>query len=170
MRAPGRFGILGGMTMNRNRLMLGIGVALLVGVLATVWYGGLPAGFTEWLVLLVPPAMLTWWWFQPVRRGWRKTAVLTGFLMPTVPAWAFVAYASNYFGDTSGLATWIFLMLYGIPSVVVGLILAAIGYAKSRPPPSKHETCANCGYSLRGLPSARCPECGQRSSANSASR
>jgi hypothetical protein len=50
-------------------------------------------------------------------------------------------------------------------SLLLGVLCVAKGGQLARPKQfrvsrMRRETCSHCGYSLRGLPSAWCPECG----------
>jgi len=53
-----------------------------------------------------------------------------------------------------------FPLLYVLP--LVGAVAAYHMIRRHVPPISGETHCGNCGYVLRGLSEARCPECGRR--------
>ena len=97
----------------------------------------------------------------------RKTkAAWIGFLVPVVPAWGIVLYVfaepgvffdSGWFGR--GAATSMAVMFVGIPSILLGGVIAAVAFAITKNDPLK---CVGCGYSLVGLENDKCPECGKK--------
>ncbi len=91
-------------------------------------------------------------------------AALFGFYSPVVPGCGFVMLAylkcvlsgpDDWRGFDTSLATWV----AGGPSILLGLLIAlwlAVA-TRNEPDPQK---CDKCGYSLVGLTSDECPECG----------
>ncbi len=118
------------------------------------------------ILMLVTP-MIPWCLWP--KRGTRSRAALTGY------RWGFTPLAIL----PLGLILWMLMLFFLEPgaaivaaigafygfigvwiSAVVGVIAAIVCGVRHKSPSSAK--CENCGYLLRGLPTDRCPECGQR--------
>ena len=102
----------------------------------------------------------------------RKTkAAWIGFLVPVVTGWGMVLYVFVTGKPIGGgdlgcmmmcrtMLTVIAVVFAGGPSLLIGGVIAAIAYActKNKDPLK----CFGCGYSLIGLTSGECPECGKK--------
>ena len=93
----------------------------------------------------------------------KAIAFLIGFLAPVILAWGLVVYAYVYCHSNGhemrGLSTWMATLYVGWPSIPVGLVIGSVAASLTRSKPGPLE-CGKCGYSLVGLTSHRCPECG----------
>ena len=86
-------------------------------------------------------------------------AAWIGFLVPVVPAWGILLYQDIFVQrGWIGLA----VMAIGIPSILLGVLFAAIASACTKNKERDPLKCAGCGYSLVGLESDKCPECGKK--------
>ncbi len=93
----------------------------------------------------------------------RGKAAWIGFLVPVVPGqgsvlWAIYACLTAG-SEYAGLTTMMFMLYFGGPSILLGGVIAAIAFACTKNDPLK---CVGCGYSLVGLESGECPECGKK--------
>ena len=83
-----------------------------------------------------------------------------GFFVPVVPAWGIVLYSFAAPVDPASpggqaLVTFLTVMYFGGPSVLLGGVIGAIAFACTKlKDPLK---CVGCGYSLVGLGSGKCP-------------
>ncbi len=93
----------------------------------------------------------------------KAKAGLIGFYSPVIPGcWCVMfAYISIVRSDNewAGLMTAIVALLIGGPSILLGLAIALIAACLTQNKPHRLE-CGKCGYSLVGLTSDKCPECG----------
>lgn len=99
----------------------------------------------------------------------RKTkAFWIGFLAPVILGWGYVMFTYvrliGSHNEHAGLIRQVIALVVGGPSIPLGLVIGSIAAActqnKLGPP-----KCGKCGYSLVGLTSDKCPECGQELSA-----
>ena len=96
------------------------------------------------------------------------TAALIGFLVPVIVGWSFVLYAylepgaSGWFSPAGYLVASVWM--FGIPSILVGAVIAAIAAGCVKNKDRDPLKCAGCGYSLAGIESGECPECGKKTS------
>ncbi len=93
----------------------------------------------------------------------KAIAFLIGFLAPVIPAWGLVVYAYVYCHsnghEMKGFATGLAMFYVGGPSILLGLLFALVATKCTRNKPDPLQ-CDKCGYSLVGLTSDKCPECG----------
>ena len=95
----------------------------------------------------------------------KAKAFWIGFLAPVIPGCgvamvSFVlCYTSSGADEMRGLATAMGVVFFGGPSILLGLLIGLIArfFTRNKPRPLK---CGKCGYSLVGLTSGKCPECG----------
>ncbi len=97
--------------------------------------------------------------------GRRGKAAWIGFFVPVVPASGIML--AIYLSCTRGgyLKGWAtsFATLYLVgPSILLGLLIAAIAFAHTMNNDRDPLKCVGCGYSLVGLESGECPECGKK--------
>ena len=104
--------------------------------------------------------------------GRRGKAAWIGFFVPVVPASGIML--PIYLGCTRGgyFQGWAtsFATLYLVgPSILLGLLIAAIAFARTKNKDRDPLKCVGCGYSLVGLTGDKCPECGHTVSSTSPS-
>ena len=94
----------------------------------------------------------------------KAKAFWIGFLAPVIPGWGFVMFTYvRVFGshnEFAGPITMMVALVIGGPSIPLGLVIGSVAAAltRNKPEPPK---CGKCGYSLAGLTSDKCPECGK---------
>jgi hypothetical protein len=94
---------------------------------------------------------------------YKRTAAIATWLSP-LAAWTVLALAAGSWRPTLSAAPGI-LLLAGF-HLVTNLVTAAAMFPTlkfiDRLPVADPTLCSNCGYSLSGIDSDRCPECGHR--------
>ncbi len=100
----------------------------------------------------------------PMSRRWK--AALIGFFVPVVLASGGIFGAQllceHEGGYWKGFLTAYAVMYLGLPSPVVGGVIAAIAFASTKNKERDPLKCVECGYSLVALTSDKCPECGKK--------
>lgn len=132
---------------------------------AVTWAFGLMFGGWAGLLIAALLIVVLAFWYPD------GAIVLGGIALVLLLSWLTLVGAA-ILGPSSDLTTFdvaeIGLMLalgMFIPASAIGLLSVALFnrfFIVGAPP----DQCANCGYSLRGLASARCPECGHVIGAN----
>ena len=94
----------------------------------------------------------------------KAKAGLIGFYSPVILACGIVMvvfFAEDFRSDCDwqGLATMMAALFVGGPSILLGLLIALVAAKRTQNKPGPLE-CGKCGYSLVGLTSDKCPECG----------
>ena len=93
----------------------------------------------------------------------KAKAALIGFYSPVIPGCGLVMLAYleclRSGGDWQGMSTSMATVFVGGPSILLGLLIALCAAVGTRNEPDP-QRCGKCGYSLVGLTSDKCPECG----------
>ncbi len=94
----------------------------------------------------------------------KAKAFWIGFLAPVIAGWGhvMVTYVSliGSQNEHAGLIRMVVTLEIGGLSILLGLVIGSVAASFTRNKPGPLE-CGKCGYSLVGLTSDKCPECGE---------
>ncbi len=97
----------------------------------------------------------------------RPKAAWIGFIVPVVLVWGGIYLysfeeGSHNGGEAQGLGTILAVLFFGLPSILLGGVVAAVVFVCTRNKYRAPLNCFECGYSLVGHTSGNCPECGTK--------
>ncbi len=94
----------------------------------------------------------------------KAKAFWIGFLAPVILGWGYVMFTYvrliGSHNEHAGLIRQVIALVIGGPSILLGLVIGSVAASFTRNKPGPLE-CGKCGYSLVGLTSDKCPECGE---------
>lgn len=100
------------------------------------------------------------------KRGFLDMPSPGSALCLTVSIMAF--FGAFPFGCASNDGIFAFLLLIVAPLSLLGSVVLSVTEGELPPAEGPTGRCAFCGYSLAGLPTARCPECGHLNESSNA--
>ncbi len=146
--------------------------AFWIGSLApviTLWVWGFLAMDYSTALVLTGPVILVGGSVGMIARGCtsgppmsrKAKAFWIGFYSPVIPWCVFVTVMYPVLVRSDGEWQDMAMVVAGMgPPILFGLLIAVIARSLTRNKPGPLE-CSKCGYSLVGLTSDKCPECGQ---------